>query len=93
MMLHQDHVGGLKISSGNKWLSVPARQDAFGINICDTFMAFCNRRYKSGCIHRAVMDEERKRKSLVYFVSPKEDAVVRSPEDLVVQSSRDGLFS
>ncbi|GAB4835575.1 hypothetical protein Ancab_000484 [Ancistrocladus abbreviatus] len=38
--------------------------------------------YKS-CLHRAVVNEERERKTLVFFVSPKEDKIVRPPEDLV----------
>ncbi|GMI67595.1 gibberellin 20 oxidase 2 [Hibiscus trionum] len=86
-ILHQDQVGGLEILAGDKWLAVPPRQDALAINIGDTFMAFSNGIYKS-CIHRAMVNEERMRRSLVYFVNPKEDIVVRPPEDLVVGSSR-----
>ncbi|KAK8995905.1 hypothetical protein V6N11_076159 [Hibiscus sabdariffa] len=85
-LVHQDHVGGLEIFTGDKWLEVPPRQDVFGINIGDTFMAFCNGRYKS-CVHRAILNEEKVRRSLVYFVNPKEEVVVRPPEDLVINSS------
>ncbi|GMI67592.1 gibberellin 20 oxidase 2 [Hibiscus trionum] len=86
-LVHQDHVGGLEVFTGEKWVAVPPRQDVFAINIGDTFTAFCNGRYRS-CVHRAVLNEERVRRSLVYFVNPKEDIVVRPPEDLVAGCSR-----
>ncbi|KAJ8447722.1 hypothetical protein Cgig2_015085 [Carnegiea gigantea] len=43
--------------------------------------AQCNGRYKS-CLHRAVVNKERERRSLAFFVSPREDKVVRPPQDL-----------
>lgn len=36
-ILHQDQVGGLEIFVDNKWKSIPPRNDAFVINIGDTF--------------------------------------------------------
>ncbi|KAE8689197.1 hypothetical protein F3Y22_tig00110940pilonHSYRG00112 [Hibiscus syriacus] len=72
MILHQDYVGEPEIFSGNKWLAVPPQKDAFGINIGDTSM----------------IQKLLKRRSLVYLVIPNEDTVVRSPEDIVVGSSR-----
>lgn len=84
-ILHQDQVGGLEVFINNKWYAVRPRQDAFVINIGDTFMALCNGRYKS-CLHRAVVNKERERRSLVYFVCPKEDKIVRPPQDLMCRS-------
>ncbi|KAG8482468.1 hypothetical protein CXB51_024384 [Gossypium anomalum] len=84
-ILHQDQVGGLEVFNNNKWHAVRPRQDAFVINIGDTFMALCNGRYKS-CLHRAVVNKERERRSLVYFVCPKEDKIVRPPQDLMCRS-------
>lgn len=44
--------------------------------------ALCNGRYKS-CLHRAVVNKERVRRSVVFFVNPKEDKVVRPPGEVV----------
>ncbi|KAI3462391.1 hypothetical protein Pfo_019054 [Paulownia fortunei] len=81
-ILHQDQVGGLEIFSDNKWQAIRPRPDAFVVNIGDTFTALSNGRYKS-CLHRAVVNKERVRRSLVFFVNPKEDKVVRPPQDLM----------
>ncbi|XP_075500303.1 gibberellin 20 oxidase 2-like [Primulina tabacum] len=81
-ILHQDQVGGLEIFADNKWQTVRPRADAFVVNIGDTFMALCNGRYKS-CLHRAVVNKERARRSLVFFVNPREDKIVRPPKDLI----------
>nr|AMX81297.1 GA20 [Paeonia lactiflora] len=81
-ILHQDQVGGLEVFASNKWQGVRPRPDAFVINIGDTFMALSNGKYKS-CLHRAVVNRESERRSLVFFVCPREDKVVRPPQDLV----------
>ncbi|XP_057984700.1 gibberellin 20 oxidase 2 isoform X2 [Hevea brasiliensis] len=81
-ILHQDEVGGLEVFANNKWQAIRPRLDAFVINIGDTFMALSNGKYKS-CLHRAVVNREREKRSLVFFVCPKEDKVVRPPQDLV----------
>ncbi|MED6173402.1 hypothetical protein PIB30_058934 [Stylosanthes scabra] len=80
-ILHQDQVGGLEVYLDNKWFAVRPRPDAFVINIGDTFMALSNGKYKS-CLHRALVNREVERKSLVYFVNPKEDKTVKPPEKL-----------
>ncbi|XP_028766030.1 gibberellin 20 oxidase 2 [Neltuma alba] len=81
-ILHQDQVGGLEVLSEGKWLAVRPRPDAFVVNIGDTFMALSNGRYKS-CLHRALVHTEKERRSLVYFVSPRDDKTVRPPENLM----------
>ncbi|KAK7320943.1 hypothetical protein VNO77_30922 [Canavalia gladiata] len=81
-ILHQDQVGGLDVFADNRWQTIPPRPDALVINIGDTFMALSNGRYKS-CVHRAVVNKYKERRSLAFFLCPKEDKVVRAPEDIV----------
>lgn len=44
--------------------------------------ALSDGRYKS-CLHRAVVNRDKARRSLVFFVCPREDKVVRPPQDMV----------
>ncbi|XP_061346812.1 gibberellin 20 oxidase 1-D-like [Gastrolobium bilobum] len=81
-ILHQDQVGGLEVFVDNKWLPVRPRSDSFVINIGDTFMALSNGRYKS-CLHRVLANREMERKSVTYFVNPREDKTVKPPDNLI----------
>lgn len=81
-ILHQDTVGGLEVFVDNEWRSIRPNFSTFVVNLGDTFMALSNGRYKS-CLHRAVVNSKSSRKSLAFFLCPKEDKVVRPPEQLV----------
>ncbi|XP_058743576.1 gibberellin 20 oxidase 2-like [Vicia villosa] len=85
-ILHQDQVGGLDVFADEKWQTVRPRPDAFVVNIGDTFTALSNGRYKS-CLHRAVVNRYKERRSLAFFLCPKQDKMVRPPQDIV---NRDG---
>ncbi|KAF3446703.1 hypothetical protein FNV43_RR11883 [Rhamnella rubrinervis] len=82
-ILHQDQVGGLEVFVDDKWYSIRPIQDAFVVNLGDTFKALTNGIYKSS-LHRAVVNRYKERKSLTFFMCPRGDKVVRPPEDLVL---------
>ncbi|XP_020255189.1 gibberellin 20 oxidase 1-A-like [Asparagus officinalis] len=81
-ILHQDEITGLQVHVDGKWYTVSPKPDTFVINIGDTFMALTNKMYKS-CLHRAVVNNMSARKSLVFFLCPKKDKIVRPPESLI----------
>ncbi|KAL9357573.1 hypothetical protein Peur_050826 [Populus x canadensis] len=86
-ILHQDQVGGLEIFTNNVWQTIPPLQGALIINIGDTFTALSNGKYKS-CLHRAMVNKHEQRKSLAFFLSPREDKVVRPPQELVCSEGK-----
>ncbi|KAF8398853.1 hypothetical protein HHK36_014717 [Tetracentron sinense] len=81
-VLHQDQVSGLQVFVDDEWRSISPNSEVFVVNIGDTFMALSNGRYKS-CLHRAVVNNEKPRKSLAFFLCPKMDKVVSPPNGLV----------
>ncbi|KAJ0086180.1 hypothetical protein Patl1_08229 [Pistacia atlantica] len=81
-ILYQDEVGGLDVFTNNKWMSVRPRPGALVINIGETFTALSNGIYKS-CLHRAVVNTDKERISLAFFVNPRDDKVVIPPSDLL----------
>ncbi|XP_061347741.1 gibberellin 20 oxidase 2-like [Gastrolobium bilobum] len=81
-ILHQDQVEGLQVFVDEKWYSVTPKEDAFVVNIGDTFMALSNGIFKS-CMHRAVVNSKIVRKSLAFFLCPNMEKVVTPPKDLV----------
>ncbi|CAN1157741.1 Gibberellin 20 oxidase 1 [Linum perenne] len=81
-ILHQDQVGGLEVFVDAKWHSVTPHPGAFVVNIGDTFMALSNGAYKS-CLHRAVLNRNKVRKSLAFFLCPNGERVVKPPQSLL----------
>ncbi|KAI9127235.1 hypothetical protein K1719_001794 [Acacia pycnantha] len=81
-ILHQDHVGGLEVFSGNKWFTIEPGTTSFVVNIGDTFMALTNGRYKSSR-HRAVVNSQCDRRSLAFFMNPKGDKLVQPPSEIL----------
>ncbi|KAI5355774.1 hypothetical protein L3X38_008669 [Prunus dulcis] len=81
-ILHQDLVGGLDVFVDNKWHKVRPVLGALVINIGDVFAALSNGIYRS-CLHRAAVNSHKERRSLVFFMCPRADKVVKPAEELV----------
>ncbi|XP_043695665.1 gibberellin 20 oxidase 3-like [Telopea speciosissima] len=81
-ILHQDDVSGLQVLMDDEWFNVSPYPGSFVINVGDTFMALTNGRYKS-VVHRAVVNNEKPRVSLAYFMNPQPDKILRPPSELV----------
>ncbi|KAH0453519.1 hypothetical protein IEQ34_017843 [Dendrobium chrysotoxum] len=88
-ILQQDEVSGLDVFTGGRWSSVRPVSGALIINVGDTFEALSNGEYKS-CLHRAVVNPDKERRSIAYFVSPRHDKVVRPPPELLAGGDGDG---
>ncbi|MQM20713.1 hypothetical protein Taro_053742 [Colocasia esculenta] len=87
-ILHQDDVGGLEVFTDGRWHCVSPVPGTLVVNIGDTFMALSNGRYQS-CLHRAVVNRHIERRSLAFFLCPREDKAVRPPADLVLPGGGD----
>ncbi|XP_015060097.1 gibberellin 20 oxidase 3-like [Solanum pennellii] len=82
-ILHQDQVGGLQVLKDDKqWIGVSPLPNSFVINIGDTLEAWTNGRLKS-VIHRAVVNKEKQRLSIAYFMSPTSNAIIECPPQLI----------
>ncbi|CAN6346782.1 unnamed protein product, partial [Urochloa humidicola] len=82
LLLQDGAVDGLQVLADGEWRPVRPRPGALVVNIGDTFMALSNGRYRS-CLHRAVVHRERERRSLAFFLCPRDDRVVRPPPSLI----------
>ncbi|WVZ98622.1 hypothetical protein U9M48_044035 [Paspalum notatum var. saurae] len=83
LLLQDGAVDGLQVLVDGEWQPVRPTPGALVVNIGDTFMALSNGRYRS-CLHRAVVDRERERWSLAFFLCPRDDRVVRPPPRLLL---------
>ncbi|XP_075517869.1 naringenin,2-oxoglutarate 3-dioxygenase-like [Primulina tabacum] len=83
-ILLQDQVGGLQVrrDDDNRWIGVRPLTNSFVINIGDTLEAWSNGRLRS-VVHRAVLNKERNRLSMAYFMSPTNATKIESPPELL----------
>lgn len=81
-LLHQCQVGGLQVCKDGKWITVKPRRGAIVVNVGDNLQAWTNGRFRS-VEHRAVLNDQVPRVSLVFFYAPPFDTVIRAPEAIV----------
>ncbi|KAG8368631.1 hypothetical protein BUALT_Bualt15G0065700 [Buddleja alternifolia] len=80
----QNEGGGLQIQHKGEWVNVNAPPNSILVNTGDHLEIFSNGKYKS-VMHRAVVNNERSRISIVMANGPSPEAVVR-PASKVVQA-------
>ncbi|KAJ0970686.1 hypothetical protein J5N97_018645 [Dioscorea zingiberensis] len=84
-ILLQDEVGGLQVQKEDgEWIGIKPVPNSFIVNIGDTLDAWTNGSLKS-VVHRAVVNKEKKRLSIAYFLSPANKTVVECPGELLDQ--------
>ncbi|XP_028094282.1 gibberellin 20 oxidase 1-like [Camellia sinensis] len=88
-ILLADNVGGLQVlKDDNQWVGIRPIPNSFVINIGDTLEAWTNGRLKS-VIHRAVVNKEKSRLSIAYFLSPALSTIIDSPPELLEDPNTD----
>ncbi|CAN6232537.1 unnamed protein product [Urochloa humidicola] len=74
-VLCQDHVGGLQLMKGARWVAVKPIPGALIVNIGDLFQAWSNNRYKS-VEHKVMTNATTERFSVAYFLCPSYDSPI-----------------
>ncbi|KAL3617298.1 hypothetical protein CASFOL_038843 [Castilleja foliolosa] len=80
-------VAGLQIEHDGKWFNAESPQNSILVNVADQLQIFSNGRFKS-VKHRAVVNSERERISLVVANGPSGEAVVGPAAPLVEKDGR-----
>ncbi|XP_008236701.1 PREDICTED: protein DMR6-LIKE OXYGENASE 2 [Prunus mume] len=82
-VLAQDEVGGLEVKRkrDGEWIQVKPTPNAYIINVGDIIQVWSNDRYES-VEHRVLVNSERGRFSIPYFVNPAHYTLVKPLEEL-----------
>ncbi|KAJ7189380.1 hypothetical protein O6H91_Y533000 [Diphasiastrum complanatum] len=83
-IVQHDDVPGLEVMKDGSWYAVKSIPNAFVINIGDQMEILSNGRYKS-IEHRAVVNSEKTRFSIVSFYGPSHDAIIAPAGELIRQ--------
>ncbi|KAG0620488.1 hypothetical protein M758_4G220000 [Ceratodon purpureus] len=89
-LLLQDDVPGLQVVKNHEWFTIQPIRDAFVVNLGDMSQILSNDKYKS-CEHRAVVNGERSRLSVVAFYDPAKSKLI-SPASPLVDKDHPALF-
>ncbi|PKA51012.1 Naringenin,2-oxoglutarate 3-dioxygenase [Apostasia shenzhenica] len=87
ILLQDPHVAGLQVlRPAGKWAAVDPHPEALVINVGDQLQVLSNGRYKS-VWHRAVVNSEKERVSVAFFLCPSNNAVTAPAEQLIGEKS------
>nr|ABX10770.1 gibberellin 20-oxidase-like protein [Selaginella moellendorffii] len=81
-IVHQDDVGGLQILKNNRWIAVKPEPGTVVVNVGDTLQVLSNDIYPS-VQHQVVLNSERSRLSMAFFLIPEADALIVPAKGLV----------
>ncbi|KAK4562965.1 hypothetical protein RGQ29_005447 [Quercus rubra] len=83
-ILAQDDIGGLEVKrkTDGEWVRVKPTPDAYIINVGDTMQVWSNDRYES-VEHRVMVNSERERFSLPFFLHTAHYTMVKPLEELI----------
>ncbi|KAF3433412.1 hypothetical protein FNV43_RR24514 [Rhamnella rubrinervis] len=90
ILLPDDHVAGLQVRKGDRWITVKPAPHAFIVNIGDQIQVLSNAIYKS-VEHRVIVNSAKERLSLAFFYNPKSDIPIEPAKELVT-SDRPALY-
>ncbi|XAR50834.1 Flavonol synthase [Bertholletia excelsa] len=82
LLLSDDHVSGLQVRRGDRWITIKPIPNAFIVNIGDQLQILSNATYKS-VEHRVVVNSVKDRLSLAFFYNPNGNILVRPAKELV----------
>ncbi|KAL4575012.1 hypothetical protein LXL04_021852 [Taraxacum kok-saghyz] len=81
-LLPDEHVSGLQVRKDGEWITVKPAPHAIIVNIGDQIQVLTNAIYKS-VEHRVIVNSDKERVSLAYFLNPKSDVLIAPASKLV----------
>ncbi|KAJ7553011.1 hypothetical protein O6H91_06G080700 [Diphasiastrum complanatum] len=90
-ILFQDDVGGLQVLHEDRWIAVQPSADCLIINVGDQMEILTNGRYKS-VEHRAVLNSERPRMSIISSYNPSRHTKISPIKHLVDEHHHPALY-
>ncbi|XP_059637038.1 protein DMR6-LIKE OXYGENASE 2 [Cornus florida] len=87
-ILAQDDVGGLEVKrkSDGEWIRVKPTPNAYIVNVGDIIQVWSNDKYES-VEHRVMVNSERERFSIPFFLNPAHYVMVEPLEELISEKS------
>ncbi|GLJ49001.1 hypothetical protein SUGI_1033770 [Cryptomeria japonica] len=87
-LLYQDEVGGLEVrcKENGQWVPAPPMPNSFVLNVADCVQVLTNDIYES-IEHRAVVNDNRRRLSVPFFLIPSHYAMIKPLDEFVSEEN------